>query len=255
MSDECAVGPDGKLRDAKDIVFYHDADDLIPIGASAMKRPTKASATPHIQLMYTAEDVKDPHTGKITLRHYIQCVRISHGLIIRAFGIPVGRRLFQSNASTRVKRSGTAGEAASEVRGATRILAFVIPTLSVWAVRPDTFALTLLREMVPHLLPLHRQSASRAAVEVGLEREARHLGSRLRGVTRDLERPVWVLCAYLGGFGYLVDGAGHGLRHPRLPLLAVAGNMGVNVVGVERHLAFETHEEGQLLVDRNRDRS
>jgi hypothetical protein len=42
MSDECAVGPDGKLRDAKDIVFYHDADDLIPIGApsSSASAPT-----------------------------------------------------------------------------------------------------------------------------------------------------------------------------------------------------------------------
>jgi hypothetical protein len=42
MSDQCAVGPDGKLRDAEDIVFYNDVDDLIPIGApsSSASAPT-----------------------------------------------------------------------------------------------------------------------------------------------------------------------------------------------------------------------
>ncbi|KAJ7729562.1 hypothetical protein B0H16DRAFT_1893824 [Mycena metata] len=31
MSDQCALGPDGKLLDAKDIVFFNDPDDLHPL--------------------------------------------------------------------------------------------------------------------------------------------------------------------------------------------------------------------------------
>ncbi|KAG0695024.1 hypothetical protein DFH29DRAFT_787911, partial [Suillus ampliporus] len=41
MSDQCAVGPDGRLKDASEIVWHNDPDDEQPISAPrpAMEKP------------------------------------------------------------------------------------------------------------------------------------------------------------------------------------------------------------------------
>jgi hypothetical protein len=45
MSDQCAVGPDGHLKDASEIVWHNDPDDEEPISAPG---PIAASSTPPV---------------------------------------------------------------------------------------------------------------------------------------------------------------------------------------------------------------
>lgn len=44
-SDGCALNADSSLKDAKDIVFYNDPDDIIPLGTPSSAQPT-LSTTP-----------------------------------------------------------------------------------------------------------------------------------------------------------------------------------------------------------------
>jgi hypothetical protein len=85
-----------------------------------MKRPTKANATADIALMYTAEDVKDPHTGKIVSGHWCKLCRyvvnfncmvpINIVLSGRIAKLPFKDAFFAGGVSTRrahIKRYGT----------------------------------------------------------------------------------------------------------------------------------------------------
>ncbi|KAG1839569.1 hypothetical protein DFJ58DRAFT_733292 [Suillus subalutaceus] len=43
-SDTCALNADGSLKDAKDIVFYNDPDDTVPLPPSAESAPPSAES-------------------------------------------------------------------------------------------------------------------------------------------------------------------------------------------------------------------
>ncbi|KAG1853440.1 hypothetical protein DFJ58DRAFT_728185 [Suillus subalutaceus] len=43
-SDACALNADGSLKDAKDIVFYNDPDDTVPLPPSAKSAPPSAKS-------------------------------------------------------------------------------------------------------------------------------------------------------------------------------------------------------------------
>ncbi|KAG1816120.1 uncharacterized protein BJ212DRAFT_1481189 [Suillus subaureus] len=44
---QCALNPDGSLKDAKDITFYNDPDDAVPISAPSSAQPP-SSTTPTV---------------------------------------------------------------------------------------------------------------------------------------------------------------------------------------------------------------
>ncbi|KAJ7881866.1 hypothetical protein B0H13DRAFT_2344972 [Mycena leptocephala] len=83
--DMADVTAPNRSQDGED--FEEEAEDVLgeylktkafgEADIQAMKRPTKASATADIQLMYTTEDVKDPYTGKIV--GFQPAERISNG--------------------------------------------------------------------------------------------------------------------------------------------------------------------------------
>ncbi|KAG1786949.1 uncharacterized protein HD556DRAFT_1449298 [Suillus plorans] len=45
-SDSCAVNADGSLKDAKDIVFYHDPDDSVPLDTTSSAPQPSSSTNP-----------------------------------------------------------------------------------------------------------------------------------------------------------------------------------------------------------------
>jgi hypothetical protein len=84
-----------------------------------MKRPTKASATADIALMYTPEDVKDPHTGKTVSGHWCKLCKyvvkfnsmipINTVSLLRLAKLPFKDAFFTGGVSTRrahIKRFG-----------------------------------------------------------------------------------------------------------------------------------------------------
>ncbi|KAG1903706.1 uncharacterized protein F5891DRAFT_906654, partial [Suillus fuscotomentosus] len=66
----CALNPDGSLKDAKDIIFYNDLDDAIPIPtpSSSAQPPTDAFSvllqTGHKPVPLTAGARCSIHTSK-----------------------------------------------------------------------------------------------------------------------------------------------------------------------------------------------
>ncbi|KAG1890035.1 hypothetical protein F4604DRAFT_1914588 [Suillus subluteus] len=42
---QCALNVDGSLKDAKDIVFYNDPDDTVPLSAPSSAQPASSTST------------------------------------------------------------------------------------------------------------------------------------------------------------------------------------------------------------------